>query len=158
MYTTFRKWLYSHVKWLIVVILSYFFYHIGSEVLTAVTTKNIIFWDITLLSSLKVNRRFGGIYRLHIQGRGISQATNQLCLLPVSNWFLVWLNSSPWLWRRHVPPKRRLTFTRLHGIISQKIQVFMFFTVSYFKISDQLTNLVFKISLVRPKSSPLALK
>jgi hypothetical protein len=35
--------------------------------------KSSIFWDITPCSVLKVNRRFGQIYRLHLQGR-ISQA------------------------------------------------------------------------------------
>jgi hypothetical protein len=28
-------------------------------------------------------------------------------------------------WSRHVPPKRRLTFNRLHGVISQKIELFI---------------------------------
>jgi hypothetical protein len=37
-------------------------------VLTAVVTKATIFWDITPCSPLKVNRRFGGTYRLHLQG------------------------------------------------------------------------------------------
>jgi hypothetical protein len=36
-----------------------------------------IFWDITPCSPLNVNRRFGGTYRLHLQGRRISKATNQ---------------------------------------------------------------------------------
>jgi hypothetical protein len=36
----------------------------GSEVLTAVAMNNSVFWDIML----KVNRHFGGIYRLHLQG------------------------------------------------------------------------------------------
>jgi hypothetical protein len=31
--------------------------------------KNINSWDVTLCSPLKVNRRFGRIYRLHLQGR-----------------------------------------------------------------------------------------
>jgi hypothetical protein len=39
--------------------------------------KRIIFWDITPCSPLKVNRRFGGSYDLHIQGPWISQARNQ---------------------------------------------------------------------------------
>jgi hypothetical protein len=29
-----------------------------------------------------------------------------------------------WRWRRYVPPKRLLTFSRLHGIMSQKIEPF----------------------------------
>jgi hypothetical protein len=39
--------------------------------------KSTIFWDITPCSPLKVNRRFGGTYRLHLQGRRISRAGNQ---------------------------------------------------------------------------------
>jgi hypothetical protein len=31
----------------------------------------------------------------------------------------------PWRWRRYVPPKRQLTFNGLHGIVSQKIEVFI---------------------------------
>jgi hypothetical protein len=41
----------------------------GFEVLTAVVMKSTIFWDITPCSPVKVNRRFGRIYRLHLQGR-----------------------------------------------------------------------------------------
>jgi hypothetical protein len=39
------------------------------EILTAVTMRSSIFWDITPCSPLKVNRRFGGTHRLHLQGR-----------------------------------------------------------------------------------------
>jgi hypothetical protein len=39
--------------------------------------KNAMFWDITPCSPLKVNWRFGGTYRLHLQGRRISRARNQ---------------------------------------------------------------------------------
>jgi hypothetical protein len=31
--------------------------------------KSIIFWDVTPCSLLRCNRRFGGIYLLHLQGR-----------------------------------------------------------------------------------------
>jgi hypothetical protein len=51
------------------------------EVLTAVVMKSTIFWDITPCSPLKVNRRFGGMYRLHLQGRRISRGRNQHALL-----------------------------------------------------------------------------
>jgi hypothetical protein len=50
---------------------------VGFEVLTAVVVKFSIFWDITPCSPLKVDRRFGGTYRLHLQGRRISRARNQ---------------------------------------------------------------------------------
>jgi hypothetical protein len=42
-------------------------YYVGSEVLTAVVMKSTVFWDITPCSPLKVNRNFGGTYRLHLQ-------------------------------------------------------------------------------------------
>jgi hypothetical protein len=45
-------------------------------------------------------------------------------LLPVSRWFLVWLILRPWRWMKHVLRKRRLTFSGLHGVISQKIELF----------------------------------
>jgi hypothetical protein len=44
------------------------------------------------------------------------------CLLPASLWFLTWLILRSWSWRWHVPPKRRLTFNGLHGVISQKTE------------------------------------
>jgi hypothetical protein len=39
--------------------------------------KSSVFWDIMPCSSLKVGRRFGETYRLHLQGRRISQTRNQ---------------------------------------------------------------------------------
>jgi hypothetical protein len=50
--------------------------YVGFEVLTAVVMENTVLWDITPCSPLKVNRRFGGAYRLHLQGR-ISRARYQ---------------------------------------------------------------------------------
>jgi hypothetical protein len=41
----------------------------GFEVFTAVVMKSIIFWDMTPCSLLSFNRRFGGTYRFHLQGR-----------------------------------------------------------------------------------------
>jgi hypothetical protein len=51
--------------------------HVGFEVLTAVFMKSSIYWDITPCTPLKVNRRFGGIYRIHLQDRRISRAKTQ---------------------------------------------------------------------------------
>jgi hypothetical protein len=31
----------------------------------------------------------------------------------------------PWKWRRYIPPKRRLTLNGLHGVISQKMVLFI---------------------------------
>jgi hypothetical protein len=64
-------------------------------VITAVIMKNYIFRDITHLAWYLLSR-----------------------------WFLAWLNLWPWRWRRHVPPKRQLTFHGLHGVISRKIELF----------------------------------
>jgi hypothetical protein len=59
---------------------------VGFEVLTAVVMKGSIFWYIIPCGPLKVNRCFGGKYRLHLQSRRIRQERSQhgsgLCLLP----------------------------------------------------------------------------
>jgi hypothetical protein len=54
---------------------------VGFDVFTAVIMKSSVFWDITLCSPLKVNRRFGETYRLHLQ-------SSAYYLL--SCWFLAW--------------------------------------------------------------------
>jgi hypothetical protein len=43
-----------------------------------------------------------------------------LFLLPASCWFVAWLMLGPRGWKYYVPPKHRPTFTRLHGITTQK--------------------------------------
>jgi hypothetical protein len=47
-------------------------FFVGNEVLTTVVKKSSIFWDITLCSLSKVNRRFEGTY-LHLHGRRKAQ-------------------------------------------------------------------------------------
>jgi hypothetical protein len=42
-----------------------------------VQQKNSLLWDITPCGPLKVNRRFGGTCRFHLQGRSIRQAKNR---------------------------------------------------------------------------------
>jgi hypothetical protein len=42
-----------------------------------------------------------------------------------SCWFHTWLALPPWMFRRHASPKHRLTFTGLHGLISQEIGLFV---------------------------------
>jgi hypothetical protein len=44
---------------------------VRSEVLTAVTIKNAVFWDVTPYDSCK-NRRFGVAYSIHHQGGKVS--------------------------------------------------------------------------------------
>jgi hypothetical protein len=62
--------------------------------------KSTIFWDITPRSPLKVNRRFGGTYRLHLQGRRITEQETSV-------------------------EAGRFTFNGLHGGIYQKIELFI---------------------------------
>jgi hypothetical protein len=46
------------------------------EVFTAMTMKNVVFWDVAACRYF-VNRRFGGKYRLHLQGRRNPRTINQ---------------------------------------------------------------------------------
>jgi hypothetical protein len=39
--------------------------------------KSSVFWNVTPCSPMKVNGRFGGTYRLHFQGRWVSQKRNE---------------------------------------------------------------------------------
>jgi hypothetical protein len=92
--------------------------HVGLEVPTAVVLKSTIVWDITPWSPLRVNRRFRGTYRLHLQSR-----KNKLSKKPA--WEQVASRAQLivrlWRWRRYVPLKRRLTLNGLHGVISKKM-------------------------------------
>jgi hypothetical protein len=61
---------------------------VGFEVFTAVVMKSIIFWDMMPCSPLSCNQRFGGTYRLHLQGRRIISARTSLlpaCLLVLAD-------------------------------------------------------------------------
>jgi hypothetical protein len=95
---------------------------VGFEVLTPVVMESSIFCDITPCNPLKVNRRFRGTCRLHLQYRRISQAKkkNQRERRWQGAGFLLWLILPSWRLRRHVPPKRPLNFNGLHCVISQK--------------------------------------
>jgi hypothetical protein len=114
---------------------------VGFEVLIAVVINSSIFWHITACSPLKVNRRFGGKYLLHLQGRWMSQAKKQ----SESKW-----QAEP----RHVPPKRRLTFNGLQSITSQKVEhyeiasVYRNIKVNYHAKKPQL------VSVLNPPSQP----
>jgi hypothetical protein len=47
-----------------------------------------------------------------------------LCLLLGSHWFLTCLILQPWKCRQYSLPKLRLTFNGIHGVISQKVELF----------------------------------
>jgi hypothetical protein len=55
----------------------FFFLEVG---ITSIDIKSAILWNMTPCSQLKVNRRFGGTYRLYLQGQIISRARNQLAI------------------------------------------------------------------------------
>jgi hypothetical protein len=76
-------------------------HNVGSEVFTVMAMKSSVFWDIRPYIPLKVGRRFGGTCRR----------------------LLAWLILLPWKWRRHTTPNHPLPFSRLHGVISQKIKL-----------------------------------
>jgi hypothetical protein len=52
----------------------------------AVTMKNAVSWDVAPCSS-SVNRRFGGTYSLHLQGKKRNQH-DQVVAAICSSWFL----------------------------------------------------------------------
>jgi hypothetical protein len=72
--------------------------------------KSTNFWDVAPCRSC-VNRRFGGMYRLHLQGRKICKRETSM---------------SRWRWRRYIPPKRQFTQV-LHSATSQKTAFFFVF-------------------------------
>jgi hypothetical protein len=84
---------------------------------TAVTMKNVVFWDVALCRSC-INGRFGGkrIAYIFMVEKSVSKEPVRAggCS---SRIFL------PWRWRRYVPPKRRLT-QDLHSATSQNMTFF----------------------------------
>jgi hypothetical protein len=110
--------------------------------------KIIIFWDMTPCSSLSFNSRFGGTYRLYLQGRrrtsqweSSSSLLLTLCSLytctPVFRlaehsvchllacWFAEPISSTLKI-EAYVPSKRLLKLNGLHGVISQKIIPYLY--------------------------------
>jgi hypothetical protein len=73
--------------------------------------KSSVFCDITSWSLLKVNRCFRGTCC------SISKQSSACYLLHAGLFTGLALQSCRWTW--HVPLKRRLTFSRLHDVISQ---------------------------------------
>jgi hypothetical protein len=110
----------------------------------AVTIKTAVFWDVAPCRSC-VNRRFGGTYDIHLQGRRIRGRGTSLSRR-----------------RRYVPPKRRFT-QDLHGAASHKTAFFKrdtdwhsLFTVptsTSYKISRLLENFVIKTVHIPVKKS-----
>jgi hypothetical protein len=51
--------------------------NVGFEVFMVVTMKNSVIWDVVLCGFI-INRRFGGMYLFHLQGRR-NNASEELC-------------------------------------------------------------------------------
>jgi hypothetical protein len=83
-----------------------------------------IFWDMTPCSPLSFNRRFGGAYRLHVQGKKNSKPASKL---------VCWTYYFDPEDGGDVPPKLRLKLNGLHGVISQKM---ILFTTTVVKTSN----------------------
>jgi hypothetical protein len=97
--------------------------------------KISIFWDITPCSPLKVNWRFGRVFRLHLQDRRKIQARNQHKAG----------NKRAEYGHGIFLQKSRLTFIGQHGDISQKAELFITVDVSTSsptegKFAEPLTN------------------
>jgi hypothetical protein len=100
-------------------------------VLTAVTVKEFHVVGLTQFSQVEVHRRFRGKYRLHLQRRKANESRNQKYAdgkqrrLSRAGFLLGLLFDSVYGGRRYAPPpKCRLPFFGLHGIICQKIELF----------------------------------
>jgi hypothetical protein len=91
--------------------------------------KNAVFWDVAPCR-YSVSRHFGETYRLHLQGSSLAvfstfkmKATrsSETSVHTRSTWGHIPQNGI--LRRLYVQPKYQLTFTRLHGVISQKTEI-----------------------------------
>jgi hypothetical protein len=89
------------------------------------------FWDVTPCSPLKVYRRFGGKYCLHFEGWRITQA-----------------RKPPWS-RQQTKPCL-LILKRLHGVISQKIELFPYLVLFiYFYVLHYFLRLNISVNQIR---------
>jgi hypothetical protein len=82
--------------------------------------KSIIFWDVTPCSPSSINRRVGGTYHFHFQGRRNKFSKNQ----PGSRWQAELIFSTLKM-EAICSPKRRLKLDGLNGVISQKMILFI---------------------------------
>jgi hypothetical protein len=77
--------------------------------------KGSIFWDIIPRSPPS---------QPILQKNMLPPSSGSKTVLPALRWFLAWLILQPWWWRWHFPPKHCSTFNRLHGVTSQKTDLF----------------------------------
>jgi hypothetical protein len=77
--------------------------------------KNRVLWGRPCWKSTSVTEDRVSIFRIEEQAK--KETFTKLCLLPTSCWVLGCFTFHSWRWRRHGPPKRRLTFSGLCGVI-----------------------------------------
>jgi hypothetical protein len=63
----------------------------------------------------------------------------QICLLSPSCWLFILINLTSWIWRRCVPPKYRLSFSRL-GAIYLRRQTFSMVVIFLVVLSSEFLN------------------
>jgi hypothetical protein len=81
--------------------------------------RHLVCWNSTDISEERVACVFR-IEEKFNQGTSINKPASRACRL------LVRLYLPHWRSRRYVPPKFQLTFTKLHGIVSQKMERFTY--------------------------------
>jgi hypothetical protein len=77
-------------------------------------------WHMTPCSPLKVNGRFEGTHSLRPQFREVSRAWNQAWCLLYACFCLAYSST---LKMGYIPPKRRLVFTGVQGVLSQTTEL-----------------------------------
>jgi hypothetical protein len=60
----------------------------------------------------------------HVVRSKSADVSEEQSFLPAYCWFLALLIQHPWIWRRYVPPKRRLIFNGRKGVLSQKVKLY----------------------------------
>jgi hypothetical protein len=82
--------------------------------------KVSVFWGITPYIPLTVNRRFGGIYRLHLHGRRMNETRNQLEAGGKLNMKLTFSSETSfdlqWTTWRYIPEDNSLTNSKLNAL------------------------------------------
>jgi hypothetical protein len=99
------------------------------EVFTAVTMKNAVFWDVAPYSYC-VNRRFGGTYRLHLQGRKIPERRTSVrrWLQPRRQGSSVWNGNWYFLCRSgshhgHMEPETKMLMHVLTSLVRPRLKL-----------------------------------
>jgi hypothetical protein len=101
----------------------------------------LAFWYMTPCSLTEVYRYFGGTYCLRIQGRRESNKEPESRALAS----IMRMNDAP--------PKRKKTFTRLHGVTSSKLSLpfLRFYTNFTYKVVLLPTRVTIKQNEIHPK-------